>query len=153
MTSNLYDCRSVATGQRYFPDETVNKSGPNHAPKTTPVSLLYPYAVKSDDLFLPRPELSKFSGDPLKFKLFISNFETHVESRFQDQKTFFFYLFNIVRIRSKKRYNIFLRQIKIVIDLLRITFLRNMARHESCQMSANKDSKNSLRFFQLMQRN
>ena len=92
MTSNLYDCRSVATGQRYFPDETVNKSGPNHAPKTTPVSLLYPYAVKYDDLFLPRPELSKFSGDPLKFKLFISNFETLVESRFQDQKTLLFLL-------------------------------------------------------------
>ena len=39
-----------------------------------------------DDLFLPHPELSKFSGDPLEFKLFISNFETHVESRLQDQK-------------------------------------------------------------------
>ena len=42
--------------------------------------------MKYDDLFLPRPELSKFSGDPLEFKLFISNFETHVESRLQDQR-------------------------------------------------------------------
>ena len=37
-------------------------------------------------MFLPRPELSKFLGDPLEFKLFISNFETHVESRLQDQR-------------------------------------------------------------------
>ena len=86
MTSNLYDYRSAGFGQHYFPDETVDEPGPSHAPKTAPVSLLYPYAVKYDDLFLPRPELSKFSGDPLEFKLFISNFETHVESRLQDQR-------------------------------------------------------------------
>ena len=42
--------------------------------------------MKYDDLFLLRIELSKFSGDPLEFKLFISNFETHVESRLQDQR-------------------------------------------------------------------
>ena len=84
MTSNLYDYRSAGVGQHYFPDETVDEPGPSHAPKTAPVSLLYPYAVKYDDLFLPRPELSKFSGDPLEFKLFISNFETHVEFRLQD---------------------------------------------------------------------
>ena len=50
-----------------------------------PVSLLCPYAVKYDDLFLPCSELSKFSGDPLECKLFISNFKTHVESRLQKQ--------------------------------------------------------------------
>ena len=86
MISNLYDYRSAGVGQHYFPDETVDEPGPSHAPKTAPVSLLYPYAVKYDDLFLPRPKLSKFSGDPLEFKLFISNFETHVESRLQDQR-------------------------------------------------------------------
>ena len=64
MTSNLYDYKSSSIGQHYFPDEKVNEPGPNHAPKTTPVSLLFPYAVKYDDLFLPRPELSKFSGNP-----------------------------------------------------------------------------------------
>ena len=66
MTSNLYDYRSSGVGQHYFPDETVDEPGPSHAPKTASVSLLYPYAVKYDDLFLPRPELSKFSGDPLE---------------------------------------------------------------------------------------
>ena len=86
MTSNLYNYRSAGVGQHYFPDEAVDEPGPSHAPKTTPVSLLYPYAVKYDDLFLPRLELSKFSGDPLEFKLFINNFETHVESRLQDQR-------------------------------------------------------------------
>ena len=86
MTSNQYDYRSTGVEQHYFPDETVDEPGPSHAPKTAPVSLLYPYAVKYDNLFLPRPELSKFSGDPLEFKLFISNFKTHVESRLQDQR-------------------------------------------------------------------
>ena len=84
MTSNLYDYRSAGVGQHYFPDKTVDKPGPSHAPKTAPVSLLYCYAVKYDDLFLPRPVLSKFLGDSMEFKLFISNFETHVESRLQD---------------------------------------------------------------------
>ena len=86
MTSNLYDYRSAGVGQYYFPDKTVDKPGPNHAPRTAPVSFLYLYTVKYDDLFLSRPELSKFSGHPLEFKLFISNFETHVESRLQDQR-------------------------------------------------------------------
>ena len=89
MTSNQYDYRSAGVEQHYFPDETVDEPGPSHAPKTAPVSLLYPYAVKYDDLFLPRPESSKFSGDPLEFELFISNFETHVESRLQDQRALF----------------------------------------------------------------
>ena len=83
MTSNLYDYRSSGIGQHYFPDETIDEPGPNHALKTSSVSLLYPYAVKYDDLFLPR---SEFSRDRLKFKLFISNFKTHVESRLQGRK-------------------------------------------------------------------
>ena len=31
-----------------------------------------------ESLFLPRPEFAKFSGDPLEFKNFLGNFETHV---------------------------------------------------------------------------
>ena len=42
-----------------------------------------------DNMFLPRPELSKYSGDPLEFKAFISNFETHIEPRVKDQKMLF----------------------------------------------------------------
>ena len=42
-----------------------------------------------ESLFLPRPEFAKFSGDPLKFKNFLGNFETHVESRVTDQNTLF----------------------------------------------------------------
>ena len=85
MTSNLYDYRSSGIGQRYFPDETIDEPGLNHALKTTPVFLLYSYSVKYDDLFLPR---SEFSRDRLKFKLFISNFETHVESKLHDRRAF-----------------------------------------------------------------
>ena len=118
MTSNPYDYRSAGVGQHYFPDETVDEPGPSHAPKTAPVSLLYPYAVKYDDLFLPRPELSKFSGDPLEFKLFISNFETHVESRLQDQRALLCLLVQHCTdpVKLKKRYNIFLKQVKIVTN-------------------------------------
>ena len=82
MTSNLYDYRSAGVEQHYFPDETVDEPGPSHAPKTAPVFLLHPYAVKYDDLFLPRPEISKFSETLWS----LSNFETHVESRLQDQR-------------------------------------------------------------------
>ena len=42
-----------------------------------------------ESLLLPRPEFAKFSGDPLEFKNFLSNFETHVESRVTDQNTLF----------------------------------------------------------------
>ena len=42
-----------------------------------------------ESLFLPRPEFAKFSGDPLEFKIFLDNFETHVESRVTDQNTLF----------------------------------------------------------------
>ena len=37
-------------------------------------------------MFLPRPEFSKFSGDPLEFKSFINNFEIHIEPRIQDER-------------------------------------------------------------------
>ena len=60
MTSNLYNYRSAGIRQHYFPDKKVDEPGPNHAPKMAPVSLLYPYALKGDNLFLPRTELSKF---------------------------------------------------------------------------------------------
>ena len=42
-----------------------------------------------ENLFLPRPEFGKFSGDPLEFKNFLGNFETHVESRVTDQNSLF----------------------------------------------------------------
>ena len=42
-----------------------------------------------DKMFLPRPKLPKYSGDPLEFKAFISNFETNIESRVKDQKMLF----------------------------------------------------------------
>ena len=38
---------------------------------------------------MPRPEIAKFSGDPLQFKNFLNNFETHVESQVRDQITLF----------------------------------------------------------------
>ena len=48
-----------------------------------------PNTVRNDSLFLPSPECSKFTGDPLEFELFMSNFETHVEPRVRDEKTLF----------------------------------------------------------------
>ena len=54
--------------------------------------LLYPgvynqNSVNYDSLFLPRPEFPKFSGDPLEYKAFMNNFETHIEPRVRDEKT------------------------------------------------------------------
>ena len=73
--------RSSGIEQQYFPDEQVNKLSRTMPQKTAPVSLLYFYALKNDDLFLSRPELSKFSEESLKFKLFISNFETYIKTK------------------------------------------------------------------------
>ena len=49
----------------------------------------YPYNVSYDELFLPRPEFKKFNGNPLEFRSFISNFETHVEPRVHDNTMLF----------------------------------------------------------------
>ena len=58
-------------------------------PATT-FPFLWQTNLSFDSLFLPRLEFSKFSGDPLEFKNFLSNFETtHVESRVTDQNTLF----------------------------------------------------------------
>ena len=48
-----------------------------------------PHALHYDNLFLPRPEFPKFSGDPLEYKPFIQNFETHIEPRVRDEKALF----------------------------------------------------------------
>ena len=45
--------------------------------------------LKYDSMFLPRPEFPKYSGDPLEFKAFMNNFETHIEPRIYDQKALF----------------------------------------------------------------
>ena len=112
------------------PDEKVDEPGLNHAPKTASVSLLYPYAVKYDDLFLPRLELSKFSGDLLEFKLFISNFETHVESRLQDQRAFLCLLVQHCKDSVKEKIQHFFEAGQNCYRLAEDRFLRNMARRE-----------------------
>ena len=48
--------------------------------------------LSCESLFLPWLEFAKFSGDPLEFKNFSNNFETHVESRVTDQNTLFYRL-------------------------------------------------------------
>ena len=47
------------------------------------------YNVDYDSMFLPRPEFPKFKGDPLEFKSFLNNFETHLEPRVHDERTLF----------------------------------------------------------------
>ena len=52
-------------------------------------SICLPGRVNYDSMFLQRPEFPKFSGDPLQYRTFITNFETHVESRIKDPKMLF----------------------------------------------------------------
>ena len=40
-------------------------------------------------MFLPRPEFPKFNGNPLEFKSFLNNFETHLKPRVHDERTLF----------------------------------------------------------------
>ena len=56
-----------------------------------------------DSLFLPRPELPRFYGDPLEFAAFISNFEAYVESRVTTQKVRFCLLLQHCVESVKKR--------------------------------------------------
>ena len=49
----------------------------------------YFHNVSYDELFLPRPEFKKFNGNPLEFRSFIDNFETHVEARVHDDAMLF----------------------------------------------------------------
>ena len=39
-----------------------------------------------DDQFLPKPEIGKFDGDPLKYKSLRNDFETHIKLKFRDPK-------------------------------------------------------------------
>ena len=50
---------------------------------------LYSRPVSYDELFLPRPDFTKFNGDPLEFQSFIANFETHIEPRVIDNQMLF----------------------------------------------------------------
>ena len=45
-----------------------------------------------DDRYLPRPEFTKFHGDPLEFKTFLNNFETHIVRKVRDPKILLCYL-------------------------------------------------------------
>ena len=47
------------------------------------------YNVDYDSVFLRRPEFPKFNGNPLEFKPFLNNFETHLEPRVHDERTLF----------------------------------------------------------------
>ena len=42
-------------------------------------TMCLPGRVNYDSMFLPRPEFPKFSEDPLQYRTFITNVETHVE--------------------------------------------------------------------------
>ena len=68
-------------GTEYYPKPNICL--PGFAPLTYPTY---------DELFLPRPEFKRFNGDPLAYKAFISNFETHLEPRLNGQRMLF-YLF------------------------------------------------------------
>ena len=59
--------------------------------------------LKYDSMFLPRPEFPKYSGDPLEFKAFINNFETHIEPRVLNQKALFCLLLQHCVNFEKKR--------------------------------------------------
>ena len=59
-------------------------------PTVQPPPGFTPFSYLSyDELFLPRPEFKKFNGNPLDFRLFITNFETHVEPRVHNKKMLF----------------------------------------------------------------
>ena len=61
----------------------------SYSPFTNTPYQLWLYNVDYDSMFLPRPEFPKFKGNPLEFKSFLNNFETHLEPRVHDERTLF----------------------------------------------------------------
>ena len=94
MPSSVYtNCQQSQTSRQ--PECTYSNDYASSQPKSVlPLAQYSAYApgfhdLTYDNMFLPRPELPKYSGDPLEFKAFISNFETHIEPRVKDQKMLF----------------------------------------------------------------
>ena len=96
-SSHMQVAPSVAHSYNFNRLPASNPLGPPPSSADSPIyshvsPLLYPgvynqNSVNYDSLFLPRPEFPKFSGDPLEYKAFMNNFETHIEPRVRDEKT------------------------------------------------------------------
>ena len=96
-SSHMQVAPSVAHSYNFNRLPASNPLGPPPSSADLPIyshvsPLLYPGVynqnfVNYDSLFLPRPEFPKFSGDPLEYKAFMNNFETHIEPRVRDEKT------------------------------------------------------------------
>ena len=96
-SSHMQVAPSVAHSYNFNRLPASNPLGPLPSSADSPIyshvsPLLYPgvynqNSVNYDSLFLPRPEFPKFSGDPLEYKAFMNNFETHIEPRVRDEKT------------------------------------------------------------------
>ena len=96
-SSHMQVAPSIAHSYNFNRLPASNPLGPPPSSADSPIyshvsPLLYPgvynqNSVNYDSLFLPRPEFPKFSGDPLEYKAFMNNFETHIEPRVRDEKT------------------------------------------------------------------
>ena len=69
---------------------TVNSSQ-NINPNSSNIQQV-PYVFSHDDRYLPRPELTKFNGNPLEYKTFMNNFERHIVPKVRDSKILLCYL-------------------------------------------------------------
>ena len=81
-----YEANSGATplnegASRPYLDAPQHLPTRSYSPFTNTPYQPWLYNVDYDSMFLPRPEFPKFKGDPLEFKSFLNNFETHLEPR------------------------------------------------------------------------
>jgi len=67
--------RDLGGTTSYF---NANHYAPRSAIRLPPGFIPFSY-LSYDKMILPRPEFKKFSGDPLEFKTFFTNFKTHIE--------------------------------------------------------------------------
>ena len=67
------------------------------------VSSSHPQIFYLDDRFLPKPEITKFNGDPLQYRNFKTNFETHIESKFRDPKIVLCLLLQHCDVKARNR--------------------------------------------------
>ena len=142
------------SGANFYPPWHVIQPPPGFTPLSYPAY---------DELFLPRPEFKKFNGNPLEFKSFITNFETHVEPRVQNKKMLFCLLLQHCADKVKLKIEYFGERGEVAYELAKNKLKREFGRpciiadlceqqlRDASQVKAN-DSASLKSFSELLER-
>ena len=80
-----------------------------------------------DDMYLPRPEFARFSGNPLQFRTFMNNVERHIATKVRDTNMLLCYLPQHCEDPIKNKLQHFSTKAMQVLPLLKNASTGNMA--------------------------